>query len=520
MSPTRELAEQIGEEARRLVRGTGIVVQTAVGGTQRRQMLYKTLREGCHLLVATPGRLNDLLSSGDGIAAPKLGALVLDEADRMLDVGFDRELREILNYLPNRSQVPRQTLLFSATVPQNLVSLARAYVDKNNFEFVQTINPNDVLTHERVPQHMLTIKSYTNLYPTLLELLQKEVAAANAPDGDGMPFKAIVFLPTTNMVQMTYQVFNGLDDRESATRLPKRYQIHSKLTQGQRTNAADSFRTSRSAILFSSDVTARGMDFPNVTHVIQLTCPPDREQYVHRLGRTGRAEKSGQGWVIGTEDEAYVTRQMLKGLPLQPVSGFATADYNLKSADDVENAPEQFKVIQQLVNRVDRQLKNDTYLSFLGGPSNGIDMQTRCDKINDWAIRGWGLEQPPYISPRVAANRGLSRIRGLNLTQPDRSMGNSSFGSGGGGSGRSFGGQDDFERKFAANAIGNGFSGGNRDGNRGSYGGGRGGDRGSYGGGRGGDRGGHGGNRGGFNRDHGNRGDRGGFGGNRSASRY
>ena len=122
VSPTRELAEQIAVEAAKLVRGTGIIVQSAVGGTQKRMMLSKVRREGCHLLVGTPGRLNDLLADpSSGIAAPNLQALVLDEADRMLEVGFQQELMEIIKSLPDRRDVPRQTLLFSATIPKNVV---------------------------------------------------------------------------------------------------------------------------------------------------------------------------------------------------------------------------------------------------------------------------------------------------------------------------------------------------------------------------------------------------------------
>ncbi|KJR82226.1 uncharacterized protein SPSK_03132 [Sporothrix schenckii 1099-18] len=443
MSPTRELAEQIGAEARKLIRGTGIIVQTAVGGTQRNAMLQKTRREGCHLLVATPGRLNDLLSSEDsGIGAPQLEALVLDEADRMLDVGFERELRQILRYLPDRRNVPRQTLLFSATVPKNVVSLARTYVDASNFQFVQTIKPEDVLTHQKVPQHILPVRGYENMYPTLLELIEREMEAANTPGSDRMPFKALVFLSTTSMVQLTQDVFYTLS--HGKVKLPRQYHIHSKLTQRARTDAADQFRNARSAILFSSDVTARGMDFPNVTHVIQVGVPPDREQYIHRLGRTGRADKGGQGWLIIAENEITVARQMLTDLPIQRVSGFDCASYDMtdyhakngENGESIEDRPRQIDVVAQTMKSTPGSLLVDAYLSYLGGASSGRNVQTTCDNLNDWVYNGWGWKEPPAISSFIATKRGLHRVRGLNI-QDSRSSNEVSGG-------------DQFERQFSS----------------------------------------------------------------------
>ncbi|CAK7228160.1 hypothetical protein SCUCBS95973_006786 [Sporothrix curviconia] len=408
MSPTRELAEQIGEEARKVVRGTGIVVQTAVGGTHKASMLRRTKMEGCHILVATPGRLNDILSSDEDIAAPNLSALVLDEADRMLDVGFDRELREILRYLPSRAQVPRQTMLFSATVPKNVVQLARTYVDAKNFEFVQTINPEDTLTHEKVPQHIVAVDSHANLHPTLLELIQREVETAPADQ----PFKAVVFLSTTNFVQLTQMVFYNL--HRDGHQLPRMYHIHSKLTQNQRTTAADSFRKASSAILFSSDVTARGMDFPNVTHVIQIGVPPDREQYIHRIGRTGRADKSGQGWLLVAENELNHARSLLTDLPIKRVDGFASAEHDM-TVKGSEGQPKTIGAVLAAVQRVPRGLLDDTYLSFFGGATPGRNVHVTCENANAIAVHGWGLDEPPIIAESIARKRGLLKIRGMNI---------------------------------------------------------------------------------------------------------
>lgn len=207
LSPTRELAEQIGVEARKLAKHTGIVVQTAVGGTRKREALYKMQREGCTILVATPGRLHDLLSDPHAnVAAPNLEAFVLDEADRMLDVGFSDAIRDILDLLPRSKEVDRQTLLFSATIPRDVVHLAKTMVKTDNFEFVQTINPDETPTHERVPQNLLAVRSYENWFPSILEIADRAIQRAQE-DREALPFKAIIFFSNTATVEFANYVF-------------------------------------------------------------------------------------------------------------------------------------------------------------------------------------------------------------------------------------------------------------------------------------------------------------------------
>ncbi|KAK3943880.1 P-loop containing nucleoside triphosphate hydrolase protein [Diplogelasinospora grovesii] len=446
LSPTRELAEQIGMEAKKLVCETGVVVQTAVGGTQKNMMLQRTRREGCHILVATPGRLNDLLSDpSSGIDAPKLAALCLDEADRMLDVGFDDELQQILRFLPNRRDVPRQTLLFSATIPKDVVGLARKYIDPQNFEFVQTVRGDEVPTHEKVPQFIVPCKGFENIYPTLLELIQREVARTRS-NPDVLPFKAVVFLPTTASVQMSGALFNKLSrsDRE----MPHVISIHSKLTQRERTHAADDFRRAKSAILFSSDVTARGMDFPNVSHVIQIHSPPDREQYIHRLGRTGRADKEGQGWLLVADVELSNARRSLPGLPIQRNTDLACASVDATAPDTGAAIPSQFEQIKSVAKDMRHDLLQNAYLAYLGGAMKGLSRQPLIDAINDQAIHGWGLPEPPAIPLKTARN--LGNVRGIRVeTREERSRDQDGFrgGSPGGGRRDSRGGRDGFERR-------------------------------------------------------------------------
>lgn len=195
ISPTRELAEQIGEEARKLTQDTGVVIQTAVGGTQKSFHLRAMQRDGCHILVGTPGRLKDIFSDREtGVSAPKLSAFVMDEADRLLDAGFWPEIQAIQDLLPSKQEKDRQTLMFSATISQDVVKLVRS-VMKPNLHYVRTVQENEEPTHERVPQRLVTVPSLENLLPTVLELCQRNVDANQDPST--RPFKAIVYFNAT-----------------------------------------------------------------------------------------------------------------------------------------------------------------------------------------------------------------------------------------------------------------------------------------------------------------------------------
>ena len=406
LSPTRELAEQIATEARRLTRNTGLVVQSAVGGTHKASMLRQTQRQGCHLLVATPGRLNDLLQDpASGIEAPNLAALVLDEADRMLDVGFEKELNDITRCLPSRDEKVRQTMLVSATIPDDVIRLARTMVRADDFEFVQTIPENESLTHDKVPQHIVPVSSWSNVFPTLFEFIDREVAARNA-DRATKPFKAIVYFNTTALVEMAGEL--GFQRRRANLMRTPTFSIQSQLSQNQRTKAADMFRNAKSGILFSSDVTARGMDFPDVTHVIQVDTPRDRESYIHRLGRTGRQNKEGEGWLLLPPMSVGSARKLLRGLPLEQNTSLESADVNIDSGD----LPSIHKEVQDLTQSLHKRILGSAYTSLFGGQTS--QREELVEDLNLWATKGWGWAEPPPVSSSWARNQGLLHA-GLNI---------------------------------------------------------------------------------------------------------
>ncbi|KAG8167570.1 hypothetical protein KVR01_003259 [Diaporthe batatas] len=434
ISPTRELAEQIGAEAQKLCRHTGVKVQTAVGGMNKQMMLRRTKHEGCHLLVGTPGRLMDLLSDEySGIDAPNLEALVLDEADRMLDVGFDKELQQIVRLLPDRRQKSRQTMLFSATIPKDVVQIARVYVDANKFQFVQTIKADEAPTHERVPQNIVPVEGYEHFVPTMLEIIER---AQNGEYGSD-PVKVMAFFNNTATVKLMDETFQFLS--RSLRSLPPTYAIHSGLDQRQRSRVADNFRKAKSAILISSDVTARGMDFPNVTHVIQFGVPPTRDQYIHRLGRTGRANKSGQGWIIIRKGEIPEARHKLPGLPIKRHDGLECAAFDTRNAQEGQE-PKNFSEVAHAMRRVRFGVMREAYEKYIISARDTT--QDQIDAVNHWVTTQGGRREPPPVSTRLMnAVPRLRRMDGITVEDVrDRDEGRGGFGGRDGGRGGGRGG--------------------------------------------------------------------------------
>ncbi|OCL03030.1 DEAD-domain-containing protein [Glonium stellatum] len=439
ISPTRELAEQIAAEARRLVARTSVVVQVGVGGTQKRQMLSKTQREGCHILIGTPGRLNDLLSDEySGVDAPKLSCLVMDEADRLLDQGFSDEIREIQRSLPDISKRDRQTLMFSATVPREVVRLVRQTL-KPGFHFVKTVSDDEEPTHERVSQRLVEVAGLENMLPTLFELCEKEVK--NATQNNGAPFKAIVYFNSTAEVTLASEAFRNLRGSNGQHSLhPARvFEIHSKLSQTQRSMASDNFRHSKSGILFSSDVTARGMDFPNVSHVIQMGLPRERETYIHRIGRTARAGKEGQGWIIVSPLDSPDVRRRLHSLPLKRDRSLELPSVDMTKEGQVsEKAANILSDVTRAHQRIYPDIKQKSYMAFFGVFGWLHDKQFLVDSINNLAKFGWGMKEPPSIPPSSVHKLGLGRTRGLNTSSRDEYDQDSDLGSSRGRSTSSF----------------------------------------------------------------------------------
>ena len=281
ISPTRELASQIGDEAEKLLTfHKDMTVQVVFGGTKTARDISRMKARIPTVLVATPGRLKDLLQTAS-VRGKKLSKImqslpicVLDETDQLLDQGFRREIQQIINYLGSSGK--RQTLLFSATVPPALKDIMRQTMQDDYIE-VDCIKDGDgkggesTQTHVHVEQSYAIISSMSQYVPSIIRIVKEATM-----DGSGNN-KVVVFFPTARMVGFFSDLFNEV------VKLPV-MELHSKKSQGYRNRVSAQFREADSGILFTSDVSARGVDYPGVTHVVQIGMPSSREQYIHRLG--------------------------------------------------------------------------------------------------------------------------------------------------------------------------------------------------------------------------------------------
>ncbi|MGI3164616.1 DEAD/DEAH box helicase [Pseudooceanicola sp. 200-1SW] len=282
LAPTRELVNQIADNLKIYAEGSRLKVRTVVGGQSINRQI-NMLERGCDILVATPGRLIDLMDRR-AVDLSHASYLVLDEADQMLDMGFIHALRRIAPHLGT----PRQTMLFSATMPKQMEELSRAYLD--NPERVQVTPPGKAADKIEQSVHFLQKADKPG---KLREILDRDPGALT-----------LVFGRTKHGSE---KLMKGLvaDGYNAAS-------IHGNKSQGQRDRAIKAFRDGTINILVATDVAARGIDIPGVAHVINYDLPEVPDNYVHRIGRTARAGREGEAHAFCAPDEADLLRQIQK----------------------------------------------------------------------------------------------------------------------------------------------------------------------------------------------------------------
>jgi superfamily II DNA/RNA helicase len=270
--PTRELALQVTEELSLLGAARGIRAAAAYGGAPVNAQARRL--SGAHIVVATPGRLNDLVQRRL-ISLDAIRVLVLDEADRMLDMGFLPQVERIIRVLPKR----RQTMLFSATLTGDVGELARAY----------TTNPSR-FEAELPSQHSDGEVEHRFVSVTAADKVERLVTLLAADRG-----LALVFVRTRRGADRLAHKLRGHGVEAAA--------MHGDMTQGARERALERFRSGHVTTLVATDVAARGLDLEAISHVINYDPPEDSKGYVHRVGRTGRAGRSGQGITLVLPDQ-------------------------------------------------------------------------------------------------------------------------------------------------------------------------------------------------------------------------
>ncbi|KAL2622302.1 hypothetical protein R1flu_002507 [Riccia fluitans] len=286
VAPTRELATQIQAEAKKFGKSSDITSTCVYGGAEKGPQL-RAIQKGVDIIIATPGRLNDFLNSGK-FSLERVSYVVLDEADRMLDMGFEPQIRAIFSHLP----AERQTLMFTATWPKEVRKMAGDML--HTPVQVNIGNADDLAANKSITQHIEVIRR-----PDKTRRLQ-QILRTQARDA-----RIIVFSSTKRMCD---QLANNLSDLSAAA-------IHGDKSQEAREYALSDFRSGKSPILVATDVAARGLDVKDVRVVINYDFPTKFEDYIHRIGRTGRGGASGIAYTFFDDvQDAKFSKKLVKVL--------------------------------------------------------------------------------------------------------------------------------------------------------------------------------------------------------------
>lgn len=300
--PTRELAVQVQETLVKLAGPLGLRTALLIGGTKANPQI-KQLKAKPHVIVATPGRLIDLVEQKKA-SLKNIGVLVLDEADRMLDMGFAPQLKKILSHVP----ADRQTMLFSATMPEQIATIARQYMKK---PLRVEVAPAGT-TAERVDQEMFIVPKKEKM--DLLKRLLDE-------------YKGTVLVFSRTKYGATKLARHVRKMGHSAT------ELHSNRSQNQRQQSLKGFASGKFRVMIATDIAARGIDVKNIELVINYDLPDQLEDYVHRIGRTGRAGTAGKAISFAVPEQKNDIRQIERLIKI-------TLPVKTASGEEVQRAPD------------------------------------------------------------------------------------------------------------------------------------------------------------------------------------
>ena len=290
LAPTRELAIQIGADAEQLLKHTDLKVHTLVGGMDYAKQLQKIQKSYCDILVGSPGGLMDFASNGD-VHLDQVEVLVIDEADRMLDMGFIPQVRRLVRLTPPRED--RQTLLFSATFTPEVLRLSEQWTDKP-------------VMIEMAPERVATDSVEQKIFITTAS--EKFALLQNILRSDGVD-SVMVF---ANRRDICRTLFERLQKKGFKVGL-----IAGDVPQNRRMKTLESFKSGAVKVLVATDVAGRGIHVNGVSHVINYTLPEEPEDYVHRIGRTGRAGETGTSISFACEDDAFLLEPIEKLLDMK-----------------------------------------------------------------------------------------------------------------------------------------------------------------------------------------------------------
>jgi len=374
ITPTRELATQVADELYHLGRFAGIRTLTVYGGVGYGRQIA-LIHKGVQVVVATPGRLKDLYRKGKiDVLNPEI--VVLDEADEMLDMGFLDEIKEIFEYIPQN----RQTLLFSATMPEPIKELANHILYQP--EFISVVGDEET-TNNVIDQRYYVINE-SQRDEAIVKLLETEKTN-----------KCIIFCRMKREVDRLNEHLQALGFNASG--------LHGDLEQQEREVVIKAYRRGETKIMVATDVAARGLDVKDVTHVFNYHIPFDPQSYVHRIGRTGRAGKSGQAITLVTTEEFRELQRIQKEVgaemrlaTIQGGSGLdeTSLEYLAEQIRDMAIHNEAQNMIEYLGN-IDRELLLEKLIScFIEKEQQNIGSQIGFDQHTvDAMLQEYSSEQ-------------------------------------------------------------------------------------------------------------------------------
>eukprot|EP00397_Hematodinium_sp_SG-2012_P015421 GEMP01015703.1.p1 GENE.GEMP01015703.1~~GEMP01015703.1.p1 ORF type:complete len:521 (+),score=122.94 GEMP01015703.1:77-1639(+) len=291
LAPTRELCQQIYEESEKFGEPADIISAVAYGGADRGSQLRK-FRQGPHVAIACPGRFLDFLERGQ-VRIGGSDIFVLDEADRMLDMGFEPQIRKIVKHLPNK----RQSCLFSATWPKEVQQIARG-ICWNETVHIQ-VGTSDALTaNSDITQHVIVVNGRNDKWKHLQQIL----ADSQRKNTKG---SILVF---SNTKRGCADLARGIQQN---LRCPASA-IHGDMDQSARDNTLQRFKDGKDMVMVATDVAQRGLDVRNITVVVNWDAPNSGEDYVHRIGRTGRGGECGDSYIFLFRDESKIAKEIVK----------------------------------------------------------------------------------------------------------------------------------------------------------------------------------------------------------------
>lgn len=327
----------------------------------------------------------------------RLDTLIFDEADQLLDMGFRPDIQRILHLL-EPSYKTRQTLLFSATIPDSVSEIANIAM-RSGYNFVDTVGEDTKQTHLHVKQELMITRQESQVC-ALMNILERE------SNSNTEAYKIIVFFTTARLTGFMSELFNSVKNKIGYDVL----EIHSRKSQKQRERASEEFRKRRKAVMFSSDVTARGMDYPDVTYVLQVGLT-DRSQYIHRLGRTARAGKDGKGGLLLADYEKdYMVKRELSDMPLELTPIPDTEISSIAASQGILNVSK----IQGLQLSAEQAYR--AWLGYYNGHLKKVkwDKRTLVCQGNMWG-KEIGLKDQPSLQKRTIGKMGLKGIPGLKV---------------------------------------------------------------------------------------------------------